>query len=566
MEELDIVAILKGYRHPYFLESVTHAMDMGVHINGDKPIKLLERVRPREDPEVKRYRLESYEPITTSTADKAMVTTQKIMNPKLYTIKFPDSAKDVEQYLFKNYPFYGNILTYVNDAIIRCMISDPNGLLCVVPLDMNITDAEKVQPVVTIFKSRDIWDYEFGKWYLIHEKQLKNKDGTTDWFYYIDTTKVTYFKVVTNLDKYTQTILSEYIHNIGRVPAWQLSGIIKDVNREGVLFRSFFSAAVPYWNKAVTGDSDLDGAFVNHMHPIRVELTEDCDFNFQGMRCNGGKVMNTEGREYTCPGCSGTGRRSVKSPYGVYQVQKSPLGEQASSIQPVSYVSVPTEPTVLLSERVQKHLNKGLEALNMFFEIGENQSGIAKVLDRSELYDFLLTVSTTVFDTHITNIIYFTEAYVYMGKVVDKLPVIQKPVSFDLLSVQEEALAVQAAQTAGLDPMYLKFKQLNFMQKDLFGKQGELNVATDALLLNPFSFMTPDEVTNAFNIGAIDESDMIVYFNIERFIQQAYADNPKFYELTYDQKVETLNGYAEEMESGSANVMYGRYIETPTGV
>jgi copper chaperone CopZ len=550
-QELDLTAYLKGKRrHPFYMESVDHAMDMSVHINGTKPFKLLNRVRPREDPDVKKYRLESYEPITTAAADKAMVTTQKIMNPKLWTIKFPESGQDLEQYLFTNYPFYGNLMTYVNDAIIRCMMADPNGLLAVLPLSMEITDAQQVQPIVSVIKSAQVWDYEFGKWYLFHHKTEKDKDGRqVNIFYYVDGVEVVHFKTVTETDRIATYIISTYVHNIGEPPVWPLAGIIKEVDYTGALYRSYFSAALPHWNKAVTSDSDLDGAFSLHMHPIRVELTEDCDFVYRNNRCVGGKVAveNSSVDSMTCPGCAGTGRKSVKSPYGVYQVMKSPLGEQSSSIQPVSYVDIPTEPTKMLVERVQQQIDKGLAALNMFFEIGADQSGIAKAMDRSELYDFLLTVSTTVFDTHITSIIYYTNSYLYMNKGVDKLPIIQKPVSFDLLSVGEEAVALNAATTANLDPTYLKAKQLNFARKDLFGKTLELAMVEDSLILNPFSGVSGDQVTANFNAGLISERDATVSLNIANFIVDAYAANPNFHELTFDEKETVMTQMAEEV-------------------
>ncbi len=549
-EELDIAAYIKnkdGRRHVYYKETVDHARDMGVHIHGHKPVKLLERVRPREDPEVKRYRLESYEPITTATADKGIVTVQKIMNPKLWTIKFPKGAEDIEQYLFKNYPFYSNFMTYVNDVVIRAMLADPNGLIAVIPLELTVPDNQKVSPVATVIKSADVWDYEFGKWYLIHEKEEKVKDKKIDYFYFMDGTQVIRFKTITSPTQTETVVLAFYNHNIGEPPAWFLSGLIVTYEYAQVLYRSFFSAATPHWNKAVTADSDLDGAFVNHMHPIRVELTEDCDFKFKNMQCVGGKINYEDGKSIDCPGCHGTGRKSVKSPYGVYQVQKPPLGEATSTIQPVTYVSVPTEPTQMLSDRVQAQLDKGLAALNMFFEVGENESGIAKVLDRSELYDFLLTLSTTVFDTHINRLIKYSSAYYYMNNVADKSPVIQKPVNFDLLTVQEEAAAITAAVNAGVDPMYLKFKQLNFMRKDLFGKTLELNIAEDALILNPFSGQTPETVESAFNLGLVNELDCVIYFNIENLIQQAYNANPDFHSKTYDEKQKIMRELAEEV-------------------
>jgi hypothetical protein len=556
-ENLDWMAILRDKkRHEGYVLSVDHAADMAVHIYAEKPYKLLNRVRPREDPAIKEYRLLSYEPVTTATSDKAMVTVQKIMNPKLYTIKFPESGKELEQYLFENYPYYRDMMVYINDVLIRGMIGDPNSVAIVMPLDMMITDSEKAQPIIDIAKSSQVWDYEFGKWYLIHRKEEKKGKETFNWFHYIDKTSIIYFKTTSRDSKdITITELARYEHGIGEPPVWFLGGIITKMSYNGALYRSFFSAAIPHWNKAVTGDSDLDGAYVNHMHPIRVEVTEDCGFMFQEMRCNGGKINLQDGKSVDCPSCFGTGRKSVKSPYGVYQVTKPGLGETAAPIAPVSYVSVPTEPTRMLEERVQKQLDKGLAAINMFFEVGENQSGIAKVLDRSELYDFLLTMSTVVFDVHITNIIYYTASYLYMNKVEGKIPEIQKPTSFDLLTPQEEAVVLSAAQAAGLDNTYIRVKMANMIQKDLYGKPTEMNIALDALKFNTLSGYTPDEVITLQTGGLIEEITAVIYANINGIIQDLYAQYPDFYSFTYEKKEELINAEAEEIMSMSETIV-----------
>ncbi len=547
--DLDLLKIATGKRHDGYKVSVDHASDMAVHIYGAKPEKILNRVRPREGEDVKKYRLESYEPITTAKADKAITTVQKIMNPKLWSVKFPDLGKELEQYLFSNYPYYRNIMTYLNDVVIRAMIGDPNGVLIVIPLDMNITDLDKTTPIAECVKSESIHDYEFGKWFLIHRKKVKTDKGEVDYYHYIDGDKIIYFTLEFNkgTKQLTYSIISEYTHSIGEPPVWFLSGIITKLLNNGVLYRSYFSAAVPFWNKAISGDSDLDGAYTNHMHPIRVEVTEDCGFVMDDLRCNGGKITKNDGKQYDCPSCFGTGRKSVKSPYGVYLVPKPGLGEQAAPISPVSYVTVPTEPTAMLEERVQALLDQGLNALNMFFEVGENQSGIAKVLDRSELYDFLLVLSTVMFDIHLKNISYYSAKYLYMNKVEGKLPTINKPTSFDLLTSQEESVILKEGQQAGLDGTYIRAKMKNLIEKDLYGNQLERDMAIDGLLLNPLSNRTVDDVTNMLNAGLISDTSAIVYSNINAIIQQLYSENPSFNSLEYSKKVEAVEEVAKNL-------------------
>lgn len=548
--ELDF-RIIYDKPHEAYKKAVDHAEEMSVHILGIKPVRILERVRPREDAAVRDYRLQSYEPITTAAADKAMFTVQKMMNPKLWNITFPEAGKDLEQYLFKDYPYYGSLMTYANDVIIRMMMADPNGVIAIIPINMEIPDTEQAQPIVTYISSSRILNFKLGEWYLIFDKEvvLKNGSGTKRrYLYYIDTQEIVYFYTEQAVDKQvTWGVEKSYRHSFGEAPVTHLGGIVTDMLNYGVIYRSYFSAALPNWNKAITADSDLDGAFINHMHPIRVELTEDCDYQFDGMRCLGGKVER-DGVKFDCPSCFGTGRKSVKSPYGVYQVTKPQLGEQASPIAPVSYVTIPTEPTRMLQERVEAQLNKGLASLNMFFTVGENQSGIAKVLDRSELYDFLLTISTRLFDVILNDIIYYSAAYMYNNNVSGKLPSISKPVSFDLLSVNEVATELADAQKAGLSSSYIRAKMASLIQKDLFGKTIEQWFALDSLLLNPLSGMESAEVLDAAAAGYIDEEDAMIYYNIDKYLQELYAANPEFYKLPYEQKREAIVALAEVEE------------------
>jgi hypothetical protein len=64
--------IKEGYRHSKYEDTVQHAKEMGVHIYGDDPDHLINRLRPREEEEVKDYRVESFEPITKASAGKCI--------------------------------------------------------------------------------------------------------------------------------------------------------------------------------------------------------------------------------------------------------------------------------------------------------------------------------------------------------------------------------------------------------------------------------------------------------------------------------------------------------------
>ena len=63
----------------------------------------------------------------------------------------------------------------------------------------------------------------------------------------------------------------------------------------------------------------------------------------------------------------------------------------------------------MLEEKAENNLKKGLMALNMdvMNEIGLNQSGKTKEMDRTELNDFLQRIADMMFEIHLQNIYYF---------------------------------------------------------------------------------------------------------------------------------------------------------------
>ena len=109
--------IAKGsIRHKYYKKTVSHAEDMGVHVEGETPEKLLNINRPNEQEEIKRYRLETYQPVTQSLSEKVVNTVNKVFNPRLWSIDFEEMSlvgeDTLAKYLTEDYPFYRECLGY----------------------------------------------------------------------------------------------------------------------------------------------------------------------------------------------------------------------------------------------------------------------------------------------------------------------------------------------------------------------------------------------------------------------------------------------------------------------
>lgn len=549
------------HKHPCYMDSVDHAEEMAVHMYGKKPEKLLNMVRPREDPEVKAYRLEAYQPTTKSTAEKALAIVSKIFNPTLYSIKWENqnqSGKELEAYAFDEYPLYNSVIHLLQQTALKKVLSDPNGVMAVKPGYIPETDAERIKPIVKIFGSKSVWYYDEEMFliFIKKEKQLKGPDKY--YFEYYD--KFFYREFVVERvgrNKVNVYLEREYFHNSAEIPCWHLRGVPESKDDGNIYYRSYFDAALPFWNLAISHESDLFGAYINHLHPIRTELAEDCDYKDGMHKCKGGFINYGDGEApKKCPSCAGTGRKSVRSPYGVYQINRAKIGEETVSVPIVDYVTVPTEPTKMLEERVDKLLEKSLYALNMdvLNKIGENQSGVAKVIDRDELYDYLYRISTTMFDIHLTNILFFFNNIMFgvsdanpSRDLKKNLPDIQKPTQFDIASAMDLMEEMKLSKDSGANPQFLREKQKQINNKE-FSASPDIKNRLDLMLeLDPCPELSVEEISLLVDKGQVTKKNAIIHHNIETFVDRALAENKKFGDMKRDEQMEILEEYAEEM-------------------
>lgn len=563
-------AVIKDeYRHPLYADTVQHAKEMAVHIYGDKPMFLLERARPREDKDVEAYRLENYEPTTKAGADKAIDILGKIFNPSLYSINFKEQnpeSKELQEYTLEYYPNYNSITSYDKEVVLRKMIADPNAILAIKPGEVPELDTERIKPVSVIYGSCNIWDYE-KNYFLIFDHEEVIESVTHYYFYYYDKTQYVEFSVY-----YTQSTQSIYIteeekytHGFKEIPAWFLRGKSKCLDDGSIIYESFFSSALPDWNLAVIHNSDLLGAYITHMHPQKYELAEECDFKFKfegrDYPCRGGIVKYPGKGDLSetmdCPHCLGTGYHSVKSPYGTYQFSRSKLEEGApSGLQPVGYITIPVEATKMLEERCEKLMDKGMSAINMDVEnkIGENQSGVAKVIDRSAQYDTLATIADVMFGIHMQNQWYFTNKYMFAieassaNKKEDKnLPEINKPTQFDVLSTSELINNFAIASKSGVDKNYLRSKAIEIANRDFSTSPDVRLYLVTTLNLDPLYGFTQDEMSLGVQNGVIKKTDWTIHENLKPFMDRAIQENKNFLKIPKEQQLIVLQKYADEL-------------------
>jgi hypothetical protein len=571
-EELkkQLLALLKDdenkAKHEHYLAAKEHFEEMSWHVYGKKPVRLLERMRPREDPAITKYRLESYEPITKSKCKKAISILTKVFNPKLYSIRFTDEKKKEEEilkkYTLEEYPRFNSIVNYFSSYILKKMIADPNGIILAQPYYYFFKEQDRVKPILTCYNSEKIHQIT-PEYALLFDKKVEGSKEK-EWYYtYVDKIGIYKLRITqTNTESNQATVVTEasYIHNLGELPLWQLGG---DYSEEQYgLLESFFYDAVPFWNEAINDHSDVNGNYRMHINSQKWEIADECEYvehtDTGHFPCDGGYIFNsTDGKKFKCPSCMGSGyKKTATGPYDVYQIDRQKaLEPEQVPLPPFGYVAPPVEGLKMLQDTVFKKLEEGLSAINMDIvnKIGENQSGISKEYDRSELNDFLQKIANQFFEIHLPNTYYYFVRYMFGVEIpnpeeLKKIePEISKPTKFDVWSTSELTTQLKDAKTAGLNPTYQKYKQIQVQSTEFQTHPELMKRVNDEILLDPLAEVAREDVSMMLANGTITKETAVIHDNISEFISRALEDDKKFLDQEPTKQKEVLKKYAQEV-------------------
>jgi hypothetical protein len=565
--------IKEGKRHDLYDMTVKHAEEMSVHINGDKPMYLLERNRPREDEEVKLYRIENHEPTTKADADKAIKIVGKGFNPNLYSIQWKEKspeAEELEKYTLEYYPRCNSIVNFNKDVVLRKMLADANGVIAIKPEDIPDDDTEKLKPITVVYGSAALYYYDKDHYLLcVKEPEEGENDMVYEFEYYDKNQYITFEAWYDASDKSINIneILPPFKHNGGRIPVWFLGGESKNLDNGKLLYQSFFSAALPHWNLAVKHGSDLMASIIGHVFPQKYEVAEECAFSksHAGMSysCRGGKIKypgpNNSTVHEDCPQCFGTGLVSVKGPLQTYQFLKEKLSVEGTGISgpPVGYIDVPIDSTRFLDEYTDKMQKKALSAINMDIEekVGENQSGVAKAIDRTAQNDTIFDIHSRIWDVHTNNEYYFINMYmngVYAdaaNKEGDQsfLPEINKPTKFELLTTSERIYNFDVSKKSGLDRNILRIQAIDIIKSENGSSPDIQNYMIALIELDPLYAFSIDEIDIGVNKGVIRKVDWAIHDNIKAFIDKALEADKNFLTKKKGEKIAVLETFGNEL-------------------
>lgn len=225
------------------------------------------------------------------------------------------------------------------------------------------------------------------------------------------------------------------------------------------------------------------------------------------------------------------------------------------AMMPVGYVTIPVEATKMLEERTSEMIRKGMWAINMDIEdkVGENQSGVAKVIDRSAQHDTLQNISSVFYDFHLQNEIYFINKYMFSIEAKSRrdredgnLPEVNKPTNFDILSVSELVNNFKVAKESGLDRNFLQMRQIEILSRDLSTNPDLKRYLVAMMNLDPLPGLSVDEIQSIVNKEATIE-DAVIHFNLKKFMDRAIMEDEGFLEKPKDEQYEKFQEFAQEI-------------------
>lgn len=495
---------------------------MFVHTRGKNPENILTQRRPNEDPDVQKYRLSIYEPITKGSMNRAIDKLFRIFQNANFSIQVSDELNTyLSEHKFDNQFFY----SYIQKFVVRRMIEDPNGFLVWIPVGPGLTDPTvkvDVEPLLIMSNHIKFVNGEMITWVSEDERSMIRENGkmVENGRVYYTLTTTGFFRHAqfgNSIDKKFDTVIV-YEHNMGICPAIVLGGDLTDDN----FFDSYFSAFVPFANEAIRQYSDWTAVMTTSAFPYREETAETCD----AKGCRDGVVYNSDRDEHdTCSKCKGTGRVISRSPFGVFLREKgnAALGTDSGSSEPmVRFISPAVDIIKYSGEAWETLLKKAEESLHLN-TIDEAQSGTAKQIDREDSFSQLTKISNNLFDEIIFKSLVFIEKYRNVTNPMD--PVIVKPISFSMKTESDLIDELNKLTDKNAPIAFLVESTKDLARKRFSGNKSVSRMVEILVSFDPIYHLNTKDKQMLLASGTIRKEDLLKSLFAYKTLTAMVADN-----------------------------------------
>lgn len=546
-------------------------------------MRLIDQRRPTESADILSYRRLQYLPVTKVPCQKVVSSLKKIVKCADWKVDWSNSQNEaiikdtentLEHYCTVVFPKFDSIENWAYQNLIRWILIDPNGLICVMPLSWEVDSSEFLKPFPHIIQSKDVYDYKEDQYVVflspyVNEYSVGNGE-TRSGKIIMCVTKESYFEFKQTGEGTNDFELVEHAHNIGDIPAWLLGGETKTPDIQQPFFESFIGAMLPALDAAARDASDLDAEKVQHLFSTRwIYQTQNCP-SCQGL----GNVLK-QGAQIVCPDCEGRGT-APKSPYRDVEINANNIDLTGKQIPtpPAGYITKPTEMVGLMRNEIKIEMRDALAAINMEFLADEplNESGKAKEVDRDELNNFVYSIAYHLVENNIVPVFYFVNELRYSTLITSKeargkmLPHIPVPQNYDFLTSKdaEDNLAKIAAApiSSGIkDAAEMSYIHAKFAD--------EPEIRNKLILIHdhdPLPGYTNEQIVALEQAGLILKLDAALSIYIDSFASELLSDNMDFMDLSFEEqktklyemaqkKLDALNTQTEENIMRMANTL-----------
>jgi hypothetical protein len=540
--------ILGGKRHPGYVKSVELYDELICHAEGAYPQEAIEARRPSEPDDKKDYRKKIFVPIAKTVITQIKNVVGKIRRSQDWMIEFPQPVTEIpasdglEEYCRKKLPHYGDIEFWAFGEFIDAYLMG-GAYVLVVPENMNKEPNEFYRPMPVIYSPKNVLEAN-GDIVIL-------KDSGTS------------YKVIDKDNITTVTVnggsvqIAEFLHGLPYLPVVKVPGRYYKKYDYFTVNESPIQSVAAYLKEFVREYSDLQAEVVQHIHSETWQwATLSCKMCEVNGISTGRRIDKKTGKttNVPCDACHGTGA-VASSPFTniVVRPAKKNLDEQPAPIPPKGIIEKNTEIVKIQNERVERHLYKALESLNMHFllKTPQNQSGYAKDVDAQETQNTVYAMAEDIVWT-LDKVIKIICDYRYGGIMGEDeraamLPNIPVPEKYDLLASVFLLDDIAKASQAKINPSVITAMQIEFIKKKFYYTPNERDRLVEMMRLDPLAGLTEDEKMVRFQNGGTSENAYVISCNISPFIMRAHEEHDTFSLLPYVKQYAILEGYAEEL-------------------
>lgn len=423
--------------HSYYGKSILHRSQIEEVFEDTYP-KYLDKDRPREEPEHKKYRRDVYENVFRGFKNRIIGALDYIRQADDFDVLFPTSdvpeQDSLQTYTGETFSAEGSFVEWFFTNVKSDYVDDPNAVMLVLPLQPTFSDTEYPRPEVLIIPSQDVWMFRRGKFAVLlsPEKTLLPNDTpdcpTGNVLIFVDHDSYTIARqvgaaVLSNGQQVANWAL------LGAEPTYDLLGVpngfsftpplhycktmparklglrrVKKNNKGEEYFESMVADALPFIRLGQRNQSDIQVETNFHVASKEwrksngkctapgcvaglIHIKDDLKGSKSGVPCAIIDVVE-------CQHCKGTGHRDTGSGLGILYVDgddtKTPTDQGTkggSSGAPGGFIPRPIENLKTFVEEFKRNSEEAYSTINMQFirTTPYDQSGTSKRYDRQEM-------------------------------------------------------------------------------------------------------------------------------------------------------------------------------------